>query len=422
MTTIPNEYRPQRSLLNPVDLRALEYVASYDHNLMCAICHCPFVFPVKLDCDHVFCQRCINEAMMCQNRLSRNCPTCRRRLDATSITPVPKILERILDELLVKCPLDKEGCKEIMPRSRVQDHVFGYCPYAEVDCPSKDCFLTLQRKDNDEEQCLHFDVVCEDCMQSMMKKDLESHRTLHCEVAGSPCPDCRVRVLACDLGAHLECCPDAVYPCTAASYGCDFISKRSSLDNHLEDCPLAKMMPFLKKQNDRLDVQELALKHLRHKNSVLETSFSAIQETLDSSANLMDAPSSSAIVADNSPFDSTAHHLLCLHESLRQEVDRVSTSVSEIDAKANMMVMNENLRVKEELARTNAAIGSMRMQLHWLVSAKLQEQQKRTAVVMAQPAESRPMSRTPSASDVNGESSVVPIRRLSDSSRQETKL
>ena len=416
-----HDYLPERPLFNPVDFRSLEYVSSYDHNLMCAICHCPFVHPVKLECEHVFCQRCVNQAMRHQHHSSRSCPSCRRRIDQASITPVPRILDQILDELLVKCPLQPEGCLETMPRCRVQDHILKYCPYSEVDCPSEECLLTLRRKDADKRLCLHQAVECDDCKQSMLKRDLESHRSHQCEPGRTACPNCKEQVYVCDLESHIERCPDSIFPCTAAEYGCDFVGKRATLDNHLKDCALTKLMPFLKMQNARLEAQEAALKHLCHKNSILETSLSGIQEALNPSGSSVDADQSLVATSSSDPFDSTAHHLLCLHESLREEVSRVSRAVSEVDTKASMMIMNENLRVKEDFAQANAAIGGMRMQLHWLVSARLQDQQ-RMAMVRARASQEGLGIGSPSTVAGAREGSAGPMRRLSDSTRQETKL
>lgn len=294
-----------------------------------------------------------------------------------------------------------------------------YCAYAEVKCPSESCLLTVLRKDLDEQRCLHNVMKCEDCESSFMERDLEIHRSRHCEVGKASCPDCNAQVLLRDLVGHIECCPDATFPCNAAEYGCDFVARRETLNEHLKTCPLAKFVPFLRLQNERLEAHEAALKHLRHRNSILETSFSTIQETLSPSTNLIDTPSSSAAGSDTGPFDSTTHHLLCLHESLREEVSRVSAAVSEVDARASMMVMNESLRIKEDLSHANAAIGNMRMQLHWLMSARLQNQQ-RVAMIRAQSSGDGLGSST----DAGGSSGSVelPVRRLSDSTRQDTKL
>ncbi|KAL6719260.1 hypothetical protein ACLMJK_003497 [Lecanora helva] len=179
-------------------------------------------------------------------------------------------------------------------------------------------------------------------------------------------------------------------------------------------------MPFLKTQDDRLEAQEAALKHLRHKNSIMETSVLGIMETLESSSNLFNESQSVLSASTEATPASTAQHLLCLHESLRQEVSRVSNAISEVDTKASMMVMNESLRVKEDFARNNAAIGGMRMQLHWLMAAKLQEQQ-RVATVRARASEDGLGMGTSSAA-ADELRSHAGIRRLSDSTRQETKL
>ena len=418
-TPLSSVLQRQKITKQPVDLRSLEYVGSYDHNLMCAICHCPFVEPARLDCDHFFCRDCVNQALMHQARDAKCCPSCRRKTRRISIVPVPKIINRILDELPVRCPYAKEGCSEELPRGAVQDHVDRYCIYSEVECPSDECPFTVQRKDAEKQRCLHTLVCCEYCKVSFMERNLGSHQT-SCSVRTVPCPHCKSTMPYGNLESHVESCPDASLPCTAAPYGCEFTSDRASLDQHTTTCPLAKLVPILKFQNDRLAAHETALNHLRHKNSLLETSLITIQETLNAPSNLLEtAPSlSTPSPEDNSPFDSTAHHLLCMHESLREEVGRVSAAVSELDAKASMMVMNESLRTKEELAHTNAAVGGMRMHLHWLMSARLQNQQRGGMMRTGEPE----LGVGPSGTGGFARELGPSVRRLSDSTRQDTKL
>lgn len=416
--------RPRRPQLNPVDLRALEYVSPYDHNLMCAICYCPFLNAVRLPCDHVFCLGCVNEAMKISGigfrPSSVNCPSCRRLIHASEITSMPRILDRMLDDLMVRCPLKDEGCNEQVQRCEVQQHVDKKCAYSEVECPAESCMLSILRKDAEKQRCLHGMLQCEDCNQLVMERDLESHCTLYCDAGRTSCPDCKVQVRIRDIEQHVESCPDSIFPCAAEEYGCDFIARRAALDQHSRTCALARLVPFLQKQNERLGAHEAALKSIRHRNSILETSFSSFRETLGPSADLADAPSSSASASDTGPFDSTAHHLLCLQESLREEVSRVSTALSELDARTTMNAMNESMHVKEDISHMNAAIGGMRLQLHWLVSARLQNQQ-RVAMVRSQTGGALDAG-TSSAPEGPSGGVGLPIRRLSDSTRQETKL
>lgn len=421
----PQLSRHQRPQLNPVDLRALEYVSPYDHNLMCAICYCPFVNAVRLPCEHIFCQRCVNDTIATTRNgwsswPSAKCPSCRRAIHTSEITSMPRILDRILDELMVRCPLRDEGCNEHVQRCEVQQHVDKKCAYSEVECPAENCMLMIQRKDVVKQRCLHSMLECEDCTESLMERDLESHRTMYCEAGRTSCLDCKARVLLRDIEQHAESCTDAIFPCTAAEYGCDFVARRAVLDQHSGTCVLAKLVPFLQRQSERLSAQEAALKTLRHRNSILETSFSSFQETLSPSTDIADTSSSSASACDTGPFDSTAHHLLCLQESLREEVSRVSAALSELDARTTMTVMNESLRVKENISHMDAAIGSMRLQLHWLVSARLQNQ-TRVATRRDHTGEAPDAGALSTPEGPSG-GAELPIRRLSDSTRQDTKL
>ncbi|KAF1968353.1 hypothetical protein BU23DRAFT_264647 [Bimuria novae-zelandiae CBS 107.79] len=157
----------------PPDLHLLEYLKTPDSNLVCLICHSPFDKPVQLFCGHFFCRDCLDHAWLNQPEGRKTCPTCRSRIDPDKDTrPVPKIIETMLDELVVKCPHSKSGCGWVEQRVNVHDHVMLYCDYTLVECAQRDCRLHISQKDF-HKGCLHYTVSCEDCHVSMMKKDLE---------------------------------------------------------------------------------------------------------------------------------------------------------------------------------------------------------------------------------------------------------
>lgn len=85
---------------------------------------------------------------------------------------MPKIVETMLDELVVKCPNSKAGCNWQAQRVNVRDHVMLYCEYTPVMCSAVDCRLPTTQKDF-HKGCLHYTVSCEDCHTSLMKRDLE---------------------------------------------------------------------------------------------------------------------------------------------------------------------------------------------------------------------------------------------------------
>ena len=77
------------------------------------------------------------------------------------------------------------------------------------------------------------------------------------------------------------------------------------------------------------------------------------------------------------PYASPEHHLLSLHESLREEVRRVADALHELEGRHSMLILNENLRLKEEMAYLGGQMNGVARQVGWLTSARLQEQQGR---------------------------------------------
>ncbi|KAH8696434.1 putative TRAF-like signal transducer [Talaromyces proteolyticus] len=166
---------PNRGVEEVVDLRALEYVSKYDEHLMCPICHCPFVRPLRLQCDHVFCQKCLNDAITSANSDPRNfrCPSCRSRASEI-FGNVPRILINMCDDVQVRCPYSGEGCKEVMSRGHVQLHVDKHCDYRLLECPSLTCTQKTRKKNmTAERKCMHMVLRCEACEEGVMEQDLE---------------------------------------------------------------------------------------------------------------------------------------------------------------------------------------------------------------------------------------------------------
>lgn len=462
----------------PVDVRTLEYLEPCDSNLVCLICHCPFDKAVRLACDHVFCNDCVEQAFAAQEGPApKTCPTCRSRVDLNKEPlPVPRILTSMLDELRVRCPNYKAGCTWADKRSDIQDHVELYCDHAQVECASPDCRLGVLQKDF-HKGCLHYTVSCEHCHTSMMKKDLEDHQKQICPNRMTDCSSCFTEILRHDLPSHLkDVCLKATITCPGSVCGCSFTHERTVVVEHVTICPMATMAPFFQSQKARLDEHESQQKLLQRKVEILEGGLSSIQNMLYPAnpnpnepcpvpnpldPNSMDyapgplpgtpdfrlpapafPPASQTDQAaaaghpPQPPFDSSTHHLLSLHESLRDEVSRIANALTDLEGRTNMMIINENQRVKDEMLHTNAAINSMRMQLHWLTSARLQAQNRSGG-----PGSSSAAGSSASRASGNGSGSgsgsggagaggsrsgggvtLNPIRRLSDSNRQDTKL
>lgn len=252
-----------------LDLSSLEYVEDYSHNLMCAICRSPYVKPLRLACQHVFCSSCFLDARNARGQ-RESCPTCRERVYPGELYALPKVFHLMLDDLIVKCPFNDSGCTKEVSRCMIQDHVDKYCEYVQVCCPYDNCGEEIQRRHLKPRRCLHKLIHCVKCDQLCKEIDFSSHCATHDDERIVSCSGCATTILGSDLQLHESTCPKVAVPCIAATYGCDFVGKRASIDQHNATCAIAKLVPFLAQQNSRLDQQELALQNLHRKNTLLE--------------------------------------------------------------------------------------------------------------------------------------------------------
>ncbi|KAJ5279162.1 hypothetical protein N7478_004534 [Penicillium angulare] len=270
-----------------------------------------------------------------------------------------------------------------------------------------------------------------------MEQDYEEHDTELCPSLETVCVDCGTMVLQRTLKTHIEACPEVLSPCAASKYGCQVEVRQAEITSHEQQCPLIAIGPYLEAQNTRLNSLELTTRHLQQRNEIYEDGLANIRSTLVESSRIDTRRNDTASGADaeemadrsSNVFSSNATtYLLSLHESLREEVNQMSHALTDLDARASMSIMNECLRIKEDIAHTNAAVNSVRMQVQWLMNPRLHG--TRTGVMRTNgtstPGEARSQftpSSTPGPSSAAG-SHLGPLRprRTSDTGREGTKL
>ncbi|KAL4980108.1 hypothetical protein BDW66DRAFT_70207 [Aspergillus desertorum] len=194
---------------------------------------------------------------------------------------------------------------------------------------------------------------------------------------------------------------------------------------------------------------ELTVRHLQQRNEILDDGLASIRSTLVETSRAFSvhhynnngeepAPTTSSDSDPSNPSSSpptdvdtstslltnATTYLLSLHESLREEVAQLSHAITDLDARASMAIMNECLRLKEDMAHTNATVGSIRMQVQWLMNPRLHQGQRTQN-------NNEPTGRTNAGAGAGvGSSSSGPPpshgllrpRRLSDIGREGTKL
>lgn len=361
----PTLQKPRPAALGPpVDLSSLEYVEEYSHNLMCAICHNPYVRPLRLPCQHVFCSACFLDARN-SHAQRESCPTCRERVSPGQLNSIPKIVELMLDDLIVKCPFSTSGCTEQMSRCLIQDHVDKYCGCVQVKCPYDDCGEKIQRRNLNHQRCLHKLVLCVTCGRSCKEIDFDSHCTTHDDERIVLCPSCATTVLGSDLRSHESSCPKATVPCIAATYGCDYRGKRASIIQHNATCPLAKLAPFLALQCLRLAQQELALKNLRRKNALLETTFDRIESFFTSLSVPTQVASDDQAHGVDVTFTGIASLILDMYERQHKDLD-LATTMTELGRRMEILsdaqVVNHQV-FNSKLLHTNRHVNAVEREM-----------------------------------------------------------
>ena len=387
-----------------VDLRALDYVSDYDSHLMCPICHVPFVEPIVLDCDHTFCTACFEEYRDGADHSARSqCPTCRAYLLARP-QKASRLIVNMCNDLKVRCP--NEDCDEIVPRGYIEPHATRDCPEWRLDCPDINCRKMVKRKNFVPDQCIHSSHIECDCgaVIELGRGEWLKHKDEDCPTTGIKCDLCDERISVKDYlagrNAHV-CRVEAVtQQCPGAEYGCIDDLTDIDTDSHVKACPLARLAPTLKKQSEFLKSLNEQLTLSKVRNEVLETGLDKINNLihdrilytpptdhldLDPDTDVEEIPRQPSPPAGPSthlslpahlrPLTPTNSDLLSLHSTLQDNIGHLSSQVvtlqnalAELDARTSMTMMNETLRLKEDLAHQSAGLFSTRAQVQWLLN------------------------------------------------------
>jgi len=189
-------------------------------------------------------------------------------------------------------------------------------------------------------------------------------------------------------------------------------------------CSLAKLAPYLTAQQQRQDEQDQATQLLEKKLQSLQQDMEEYRSTPQPEKRRPARREEPSYFPNNladfeladfeefQPHASPTQHLLSLHENLREEVSRQANTIHEVDTRLSMMLLNENMRLKDELAYQGAQLSALMRQVGWLTNARLQSTQPNSVSVTNQ------VDQGPS--DPSRIIPRLPVRRTTDEGR--TKL
>ncbi|CAM4946058.1 unnamed protein product [Rotaria socialis] len=97
---------------------------SIDSDLICLLCHNPFIDPIVTQCDYTYCRQCIEQDM----GNGSHCPSqsCNQLLSTDHLTPPSRLVVSMLDRLKVRCQLycpgKNIGCQWFGSRNEHDEH------------------------------------------------------------------------------------------------------------------------------------------------------------------------------------------------------------------------------------------------------------------------------------------------------------
>ncbi|XP_064635487.1 TNF receptor-associated factor 6-like [Lineus longissimus] len=220
---------------HPRDALSLEgfnndFVPPLDTKHQCQICMLALREPYQTQCGHRFCHSCILRWI----RQRPTCPMDNKTLTEDMLYP-DNFAKREIFLLKVRCKNKSRGCSSVMELNYYEDHQ-PVCPYGLIPCPLG-CGMDVKVKDVEKHEkymCVLRRYECNECGDQLTYQKVGEHQNT-CPKSKIPCRFCQVIMTRDKLDHHQRKeCPEVLTKCTFASYGCDIVEKRKSLDNHIE--------------------------------------------------------------------------------------------------------------------------------------------------------------------------------------------
>ncbi|KAF8852083.1 hypothetical protein BDZ45DRAFT_678617 [Acephala macrosclerotiorum] len=378
-------------LVHNIDFSALTYVGIVDENLICSICRTPFFDPVITDCCHIFCRLCLDQAL---KHGGSTCPIDRfiLQIENEDYFKAPTVIRNQVDSLKVECPT----CSAAIERSVLQVHLAQYCPEARMACPGKNTikgcsFLMLRKHLSSGNECMHYTEHCPDCKLELMAIDMYHHRNELCVKRMETCQHCGAEYVQINSDQHLLECPDVEIGCKWSDIGCDFTTARKTMTNHEKSCNLrflGKKFEAMTKESTKLKYEIADLKNERRDQErhmkVLEGTIKNFRMPFEdihqiSRQDLSDPTNDqlSSFRDNTDPSLSTGFdHMMALMESQQNNINKLSTSMRELEARYSTLLFNETIQIRNDLAEIRSVQQTTSMHVRWLMQLRIQENRR----------------------------------------------
>ncbi|KAE8453503.1 hypothetical protein EG329_010364 [Mollisiaceae sp. DMI_Dod_QoI] len=367
-------------LIHDLDFSALTYIGTVDENLICSICRTPFFEPVITDCCHIFCRLCLQRSL----KHSPLCPIDRSPLgiDEDDFVKAPTIINNQVDALKVECP----ACSSPLVRSTIGTHLTKYCPEARMLCPGhytdKGCPFFILRKHLSKD-CLHYQEHCPDCDMMVMVIDMDHHREKECSERIRTCEHCGAEYPFMKSSSHLSICPDVDTSCKWSEYGCSYTTKRKTLVSHEKFCDfrfIGQKLEGMTKEISELKSELSGLSKERSEQDrrmkVLETTIKNFRIPFEDDSDSTHDPLAGLRDSADPVFTTGFDHVMTLMERQQTNIDKVSTTMRELEARYATLLFNETIQLRNDLAELRSLQQTTSMHVRWLLRLRIQENKR----------------------------------------------
>lgn len=220
-----------------VDVHKYEwcFVESPSEEFFCFKCKKILNKPVLTECCGIhLCTLCAEPNMPSDSKLSQ-CPQC-SFLQARCM--LNKSKWRAILRLRVFCPLKERGCEWDGEMNTSDKHRLIDCQYMDFDCVNG-CGESLERHeitDHLENLCPKRSAICVHCKTTGEYENIIGDHLLMCPEYYVLCPNkCGEGFNQAIFDVHMEKCPEFSIPCDYRFAGCNTLTKRKDMPQHLED-------------------------------------------------------------------------------------------------------------------------------------------------------------------------------------------